>query len=152
MGTNYVLDTAVVARDFETGSVGYGFYGPVQIEGVRHQVTVNVVVNGSKKWDDEKKVKWLEKNANGATIHAEGYPDTFKSGNTGWRINAAAVINGEQCTISGSVILSKKTVAQAGAKAEKNAAKAARLAEGKAQHEAALKALRASVKAVTSKA
>lgn len=141
-----------------TGSVGYGVYAPVMIDGLRHQLTVNVVVNKSKLWTDEQKLAWI-----GAAMDTEvdfgGYADTFRNkANSGWRINSQGMVGGVACTFSGSLVLSGKTIKAAGAKAAKAAAREVKLESAAAKHEAAMQksreardkalaALKASVKA-----
>jgi hypothetical protein len=48
-------DTAVSAKSkqFSTGSTGYGYYGKVEIDGERYQVSCNIVKVGSKPQDGE---------------------------------------------------------------------------------------------------
>lgn len=142
-----------------TGSLGYGLYTPVVIDGLRHQLTLNVVVNKSKGWTDDEKLEWMA--ANTAAIEAEvsGYADTFRNAaNTGWRINAQGIVAGKACTFSGSLVLSGKTVKAEGKKAQKQAAKQVKAEAAVARHDAAiakaqeakdkaLAALKASIKA-----
>lgn len=48
-------DTIVTAKRkvFKTGSVGYGHYGKVEIDGERYQVSCNIILIGSKPAEGE---------------------------------------------------------------------------------------------------
>ncbi len=46
-------DVLLEAKQFSTGSVGYGFSGKIKINGERVQGSINLVVVGSKEWGKE---------------------------------------------------------------------------------------------------
>ena len=145
---NSVLLTGIVVegRLFTTGSVGFNISAAVLIGGIKHQLSANVVGNKSKTWDDDTKLKWVADHATGNwNIEAVGTPDTFSSGNTGWRFNTQTVVDGRNCTVSGSLVLSKKTIAKIEAKKEKVAAKIAKQEKAVEDHRAALMALKKSI-------
>lgn len=128
----------------KTGSVGYGFYGAIMVDNMRHQLTVNVAVNKSKLWTDDAKLAWLDEHNDAIESAVGGYADTFTNkSNTGWRINSQLVIAGQACTASGSLVLSGKTVAATGKKAKKAAERVAREEMAAAKHQAALDKARA---------
>lgn len=133
-----------------TGSVGYGLYAPIIIDGLRHQLTMNIVVNGSKKWTDADKLAWIDGHSYGVEVDVTGYADTFRNAkNTGWRLNTQLLVVGQACTVSGSLVLSGKTVKAEGEKAKRNAEREARATAAVQKHEAALaKAREAREKAI----
>lgn len=125
------------------GSVGYGAYEPVVIDGLRHQLSLNIVVNKSKGWNTGDKKAWLELHKDAVQLEVSGYADEFKkAGNTGWRVNSQVLVGGEKCTASGSLVLSAKTVKASGDKAAKAAQAAADKEAAYKAHEAAKKAAR----------
>lgn len=140
------VSAELAPRDFSTGSVGYGAYTAMTVDGIRHQLTLNVVVNGSKKWTDEAKLAWLDAHKDAVVATVTGYADVFKSENSGWRFNSQQMVGGHNCTVSGALVLSKKTVAAAAAKAEKTRAKMEREKAAIKAHADALRALKDSLK------
>lgn len=147
VGTSVVLKGEVGSpRIFSTGSVGWNISASIMLGGIKHQLSANVVVNKSKAWDDETKLAWQEGRVDKTfPVEAIGTPDTFQSGNTGWRFNTQTYVDGRNCTVSGSLVLSKKTIERMEAKKEKIAAKIKKQETAVEDHKAALLALKKSI-------
>lgn len=154
-----VRDADGKAIEGAMGSLGYGSYSAIMVDGLRHNLTMNVVVNKSKSLPDSDKQAWLDAHKDAIEADVAGYADTFRNAsNTGWRFNSQTVVAGQACTVSGSLVLSGKTVKAVGKKAKRAAERLAReeaaaakheaaLVKARADHDKAIAALKASVKA-----